>query len=445
MRRRPGGDELGGGGEKGEPQAAGLPEPGLATQCRHRYPGEQVKGDLGDLQPDLVLRGVVQWRITQASGAGGTDAVLGPGPLPVTQFEGSDRLTRRVGGEAGQLHAVGVDEAQLGAGVWPFLAHDQPQPLRPAGQAVAGAFGAQAPSRMSPSGSTAGVQAEAETFKTAWWVASVTVMPTEYDSHRPRRVNQATNSWVPPPESVGGPASPPEVFRQLGQGQSMWSAAVLEPALPGRSRPTTGSPELPPAVVDGPHQRVVAEGLLPGRGGVPLLGVRQHENAVDAHDHLPARVRRRITGQLPDVFAHFGAVGAQRGQDPLAARCQLADQAGDRRVGGHRPEHGRLGPQQRHIGQAIAAQRDRERHIQQDLAGIVNSPGLPPRLKRRRYRRIQTGLADRLEQQHHPGLRSHSATAALDADTRVGPDTLLHPENASDGGGNKDLSNPHSR
>jgi hypothetical protein len=114
----------------------------FATQCKYRHPGEQVQGGLDDLQPDMVLRGVVQWRITQASGAGGADAVLGPGPLPVTQFEGGDRLTRRVGGEADQPHAVGVDEAQLGAGVWPFLAHDQSQPHRSAGQAVAGEFGA---------------------------------------------------------------------------------------------------------------------------------------------------------------------------------------------------------------------------------------------------------------------------------------------------------------
>lgn len=33
----------------------------------------------------------------------------------------------------------------------------------------------------------------------------------------------------------------------------------------------------------------------------------------------------------------------------------------------------------------------------------------------------------------------------LDADMRIGVDTLLHLECASDGGGNKDLSNPHSR
>jgi hypothetical protein len=37
----------------------------------------------------------------------------------------------------------------------------------------------QAPSRISPPVSTAGVQAEAGTFRTWLWICSVTVMPTE--------------------------------------------------------------------------------------------------------------------------------------------------------------------------------------------------------------------------------------------------------------------------
>jgi len=90
-----GGDELGGGGEQPKPQAAGLPEPGLAGQG---HPGEQVEGNLHGLQPDLVLRGVMEREIAQA---GGADAVIGPGPLPVPQFEGGDRLAGGVGGEAG--------------------------------------------------------------------------------------------------------------------------------------------------------------------------------------------------------------------------------------------------------------------------------------------------------------------------------------------------------
>jgi hypothetical protein len=71
-----------------------------------------------------------------AGGAGGADTVLSPGPLAVPQLEGGGRLARRVDGEAGQSHAVGVGEAQLGAGMRPFLPHDQPHPLGPALETV---------------------------------------------------------------------------------------------------------------------------------------------------------------------------------------------------------------------------------------------------------------------------------------------------------------------
>ncbi len=95
-----------------------------------------------------------------------------------------------------------------------------------------------------------------------------------------------------------------------------------------------------------------------------------------------------------------------------------------RGLAGNRPgqlaEHGRLGPQQAHIGQTVPVQCHRERRVQRDLARIVHLLGLASRLKRRRYGRIQTGLAGHLDQQHRPGLRNRSATAALDADRRAG-------------------------
>lgn len=60
-----------------QPQAAGLPEAGLAGQGEQGHPGEQVQGDLDDLQPDLILRGAVEREVAQTRGAGGADAVLG--------------------------------------------------------------------------------------------------------------------------------------------------------------------------------------------------------------------------------------------------------------------------------------------------------------------------------------------------------------------------------
>jgi len=68
----------------------------------------------------------------------------------------------------------------------------------------------QAPSRAWPSGSTAGVQAEAGTCSTASWTASVIVIPT--DNHHPRAVSQFKNSWVPLAESSFSSATA-RVFR----------------------------------------------------------------------------------------------------------------------------------------------------------------------------------------------------------------------------------------
>lgn len=78
-----GGDKPGGGGEQPKPQSTGLPPAGLVGQSEQGHPGQQIKGDLDDLQSDLVLCGVVEEEVTQAGGAGGAHAVFGPGPLPV--------------------------------------------------------------------------------------------------------------------------------------------------------------------------------------------------------------------------------------------------------------------------------------------------------------------------------------------------------------------------
>lgn len=39
-------------------------------------------------------------------------------------------------------------------------------------------------------------------FRTAWWMASVMVIPTAYDSHRPGLESQSRKVWVPLAESV---------------------------------------------------------------------------------------------------------------------------------------------------------------------------------------------------------------------------------------------------
>lgn len=65
---------------------------------------------------------------------------------------------------------------------------------------------------------------------------------------------------------------------------------------------------------------------------------------------------------------------------------------GDRRIGGHRTEHGRLGPQHGDIRKTVPAQRNRQSHVQQDLTGIVDGPRPPPRRQHRRYRLVKPAL-----------------------------------------------------
>jgi hypothetical protein len=89
-------------------------------------------------EPDLVLRGVVQGQVAQTGRAGGPDPVFGPGPQAVTELELGDWAVGGVGGKARDPHAIRVGDPQLGLGMRPFLANDQPHALRPALKDVAG-------------------------------------------------------------------------------------------------------------------------------------------------------------------------------------------------------------------------------------------------------------------------------------------------------------------
>ena len=91
-------------------------------------------GERDDGAPDLVLGEVVQRQVGQAGVFGDADAVLAAGPAAVAQFEVGQLPAGGVGGERGDPVPVGVGDAQLRAGVGPFLAHDHPHPGRPRGQ-----------------------------------------------------------------------------------------------------------------------------------------------------------------------------------------------------------------------------------------------------------------------------------------------------------------------
>lgn len=145
-----------------------------------------------------------------------------------------------------------------------------------------------------------------------------------------------------------GPSSAAVWLRELGQrlrgrGDVVGGGVAARVARPQQARARlVGALR---AVVDEREQGVMSEGLLPGCGGVLLLGVGQDQDAVDVHDHLAARVRRRVIGQPPDPLAHVGPSLPHGGQVPGAGRGKRVDQPGDGRIRGHRAEHGGLGPQ----------------------------------------------------------------------------------------------------
>lgn len=71
-------------------------------------------------------------------------------------------------------------------------------------------------------------------------------------------------------------------------------------------------------------------------GGILIVGVRDDEHSVEVHDQLPARVRRLLAGQLPHPLADFGPDRPGRLKGLRPGRGEGIDEAGDRRVGGHR-------------------------------------------------------------------------------------------------------------
>jgi hypothetical protein len=107
----------------------------------------------------------------------------------------------------------------------------------------------QAPSRTRPSLSIAGVQACFGIRGKIWVKSSGRVNPTEYDN---RCVTiQSRNSWVQPAESVRISTLRPGLVPARCEGSClrasrttvMWSAAVFDPAFPGRNMTASGSPD----------------------------------------------------------------------------------------------------------------------------------------------------------------------------------------------------------
>ena len=77
-----------GDGEQSQAEPFGFPHPGVgAGQGEHLHPGGQFGGEHDDRDPDLILREVMQGKVSQAGVLRVPDPVLAAGAAPVPQFQ----------------------------------------------------------------------------------------------------------------------------------------------------------------------------------------------------------------------------------------------------------------------------------------------------------------------------------------------------------------------
>jgi hypothetical protein len=149
-------------------------------------------------------------------------------------------------------------------------------------------------------------------------------------------------------------------------------------------------------MVDERQQGVKPEAMLEVRGRALLLRMGGDQGGIQINDHrIGARDRRAVT---PGCGPRRGASPADCGDHRRRILTQGVDEPADRRVRGHRAEQLRLGANDRGIGQAVTAQRDRHCQIQHRLARIMHRSRRPPRTQRVRELLGQSADLGRLQQ-----------------------------------------------
>lgn len=114
------------GGDVQQPvtQQPGLDPGQFAVEQGGLGPGEQVAGGQGQLQPAGIERELPGRRMVQPGVLGSADPVLDPSAGAVPGLQLGQLEADGVGGEGLEPLALRVGEAQLGAGMWAFPAHD---------------------------------------------------------------------------------------------------------------------------------------------------------------------------------------------------------------------------------------------------------------------------------------------------------------------------------
>ena len=227
-------------------QGLGLGHGQGAVQQQRLGPDGEVLGGQDQLEPDGVAAPPVEGEVGQAGGLGGADAVLDPGALAVPQLQPGQVRVGLVGEEDLEAVPVVVAEAQLGAGVGVLAAADRPgaRPARCAGRSSRSARTPRRHARGWPSASIAGVQAGSGWARIASRRWASIGMPSENPTWSSRRC-QASRVLAPALSlrtrtgwSRGGAGS----WARARSTSSIRSSAPPAGALPGRSRPASGSP-----------------------------------------------------------------------------------------------------------------------------------------------------------------------------------------------------------
>lgn len=168
--------------------------------------------------------------------------------------------------------------------------------------------------------------------------------------------------------------------------------------------------------------------------------MRQGEHPVDVHDHLPTRGRSRLSAN----FQTYPRTSARAVRSAARTRClpRPVGRSGGRWSGRRPPARTRLArPAARpHRPGSPRPARPRGRHPGGPWVRVVDGLPLAPGGKRGGYRLAKAGPADRFHQQHDPGPGGHPASAVLDTDMRVRPETPLHLGSASLLAANRTLS-----
>ncbi len=215
---------------------------------------------------------------------------------------------------------------------------------------------------------------------------------------------------------------------------AMWSAAVLEPAFPGRSMHRQGLPAAVRPVIDECPQRMEPEPAF-NVGAADSFSECAVTRVASMSMISGAAASAAWSGACSPASAHTRARAAARAASiALSAAGASAASASIVRdtVGSEatRPYTPGSAAQQPDVGQAVPAQRQRHRQVQDDLARSWTASGLRHGDSAADSAASRPAAGHGVDQQHPTGLTHRRGPARVDLDAGIEPATLLHLEGA---------------